>query len=85
MAQASFQTGCEDPIEFNIRDGESLNDAWKRIAPEYGADPNRPVTFKAGGALLSGSATPQPGQVIVAEVSLESKGTALAIFRVAAV
>lgn len=74
MSTASFQYGSDDPMEFEIRDGETVLDAWKRNAADLGADGARPVTFKAGGALISGSAKPAPGQVIIATVNLESKG-----------
>lgn len=74
MATASFQYGSDDPIDFTIQNGESILDAWKRNALDAGGDPNRAVTFKAGGAVLNPSATPQPGQTIVATASLEQKG-----------
>lgn len=70
----SFQFGAEDPVDVAIRDGETVHSAWKRIAPQFGADPGRAVSFKAGGEHLASSDYPRQGQTIIASVSHETKG-----------
>jgi hypothetical protein len=74
MPNASFQYSTLDPDEFEIQTGDTVDAAWRRVARDFGADPGRPASFRAGGAIISGTATPQPGQVITVTVNHDQKG-----------
>lgn len=71
--EAVFRFGLHT-LPFTVIDGESLQQAWERVARNNSLDASRAMTFKHAGETIPGDEDAIAGEVYSATVSLSKNG-----------